>query len=107
MAKVARNQVSGEDFAAKYVELYNAGFDATTGESTATIAQVAEYFGMTTANAYQKVRNLNKELKDAGFDGQLPKMKMNAESRVPKLDLSKIAELAAAAKARQALDLLD
>ncbi len=107
MAKVVRNTVSGEDFAAKYVELYNAGFDPATGESTATIAQVAEYFGMTAANAYQKVRNLNKELKDAGFDGQLPKMRMNAESRLPKLDLNKIAELAAAAKARQELDLLD
>lgn len=107
MAKIARNQVSGEDFAAKYVELYNAGYDATTGESTATIAQVAECFGMTTANAYQKVRNLNKELKEAGFDGQLPKMRMNAEQRVAKLDLSKIAALAASAKAREALALLD
>lgn len=107
MAKIARIQVSGEDFAAKYIELYNAGFDATTGESTATIAQVAEYFGMTTANAYQKVRNLNKELKEAGFDGQLPKMRMNAEQRVAKLDLGKIAALAASAKAREALALLD
>mgnify|MGYP003337849049 CR=1 FL=1 len=105
--KTVRNLISAEEFTAKYVELFNNGFNSETGESTATISDVAAYFGMTPQNAYQKVRSLNTDLKEAGLDFQLPKMKMSNTERKTRVDLTAIAALAASAKARQALDLLD
>lgn len=104
--KIARNTVSAEDFTAKYIELYQAGLDAE-GNTSATLQDVADALGLTLANTYQKVRNLNKELTEAGTGYQLPKLRTTPAGRQSKLDISKIAAMLAATKAREALDQLD
>jgi hypothetical protein len=104
--KIVRNTVSAEDFTAKYIELYQAGLDAN-GNTSATLQDVADALGLSVANAYQKVRNLNKELTEAGTGYQLPKLRTNPVGRQARLDITKIAAMLAATKAREALDQLD
>lgn len=92
--KVARNTVTAEDFTNKYIELYEANLDAN-GETTATLQDVADALGLTLNNAYQKTRNLNKELAEAGTGFQLPKLKSNPVGRQARLDINKIAAIIA------------
>ena len=104
--KIVRNTVSAEDFTNKYIELYQDGLDAE-GNTSATLQDVADALGLTVTNAYQKVRNLNKELAEAGTGFQLPKLRTNPVGRQARLDITKIAAMLAATKAREALDQLD
>ena len=92
--KIARNTVTAEDFTNKYIELYEAGLDAS-GETSATLQDVANALGLTLANVYQKTRNLNKELSEAGTGFQLPKLKTNPVGRQARVDINKIAAIIA------------
>ena len=79
MAK-GKAQISAEQFGEQYVKMFNDGFNEETGTTSATISDVAAYFGMSVEVAYQKVIQINKRLKETNMS--LPLMqKSNVERK--------------------------
>jgi hypothetical protein len=104
MAK-GKVQITAEQFGEQYVKMFNDGFNSETGETSATINDVAAFFGMKPAVAYQKVVQINKLLAPSGQ--RLPKMSMSNAERKNRIDLTRLAALAASAKTRNLLSQID
>lgn len=105
--KTDRVQISAEEFVNIYGEIYTEQFDPEIGTTHATYQDVADRLAMNVNNVAQKVRNLNEKLGKAGLP-LLPTMRTSDSVREGKrLDLSKIALIAAGLNARKNLDQLD
>jgi hypothetical protein len=104
MAK-GKAQISAEQFGEQYVKMFNDGFNEETGTTSATISDVAAYFGMSVEVAYQKVMQINKRLKETNMS--LPLMQKSNVERKNRIDLTRLAALAASAKTRNLLSQID